>query len=45
MREHAQVYCDECENWITVEHPDDTVKCDCGRGFLVTITPLPTQSV
>jgi hypothetical protein len=45
MPDVAKLYCENCESWVPVETADGRVKCECGEGFLVTITPLPSQAV
>lgn len=44
-QERAQVLCDNCETWIPVEDGSETVSCDCGKRFVVTVTEIPAQLV
>jgi hypothetical protein len=45
MPSAAKLHCENCDNWVPVETDDGRVKCECGRVYLVTITPLPPQTV
>ncbi|MEF8784296.1 MAG: hypothetical protein V5A45_00070 [Haloarculaceae archaeon] len=42
-RQRAQVLCDDCETWIAVEEGSETVACDCGNRFVVTVTQIPAR--
>ena len=44
-QQYAQVLCDKCESWIPVEGESETVSCDCGNRFVVTVTQIPARLV
>jgi len=45
QQQHAQVLCEDCGTWIPVEGKSDTVSCDCGERFVVTVTRIPARLV
>jgi hypothetical protein len=39
----GKVRCDDCDEWLPVEGDNETVTCDCGNRFVVTITTIPAR--
>jgi DNA-directed RNA polymerase subunit RPC12/RpoP len=43
MSTRGKVHCEECERWLSVEGEHETVACDCGHRFVVSITAIPAR--